>query len=589
MKNPAMKMRYFFVLKIFIVVLFAGFSSFPVFATSAHVDANSLIEAIEKNLKIAPEKTPPLLAQLQTLEPTLSTEQKNKFYILQARSLGLRGRFKEQVSLIEAKINQVEDVESRALFLYYLSEGYASLGNYEHALKAMNDGIVLLPKLQEIHAKVGTLLAAVALFNSLDAYDDALLYANRIYAIESSDRYSVSKCMGSAEIVETNFLRGDSKAAYKMLSEAIDLCNGNGRKIIVLMLKSTAATDLIDTGHNEQGLSSGLPVLLGLSKSSGNSHYVTKLEEAIARAYLRLDKLALAERYGFQAYQRAAAENMLQLMEKTSETMAKIKRAQGQQNSAYEYYDINLALKKKVLDDRLQKNLAYQRVKFDIQDKANELTLLAQKNKLLTTEKQLQFGKNQNLLLLITLGTILLTLIGVWLIRTLQLKNFFRTSSQIDGLTLVSNRAHFVATATQVFKNPETMVSLVLFDMDQFKKINDTFGHATGDWVLKTVTATVTALLSKGDLFGRLGGEEFAICLPGANEADVLALAERCRSAIATINTEPSGYAFPISASFGMAMRGKHKLINFEDTLAAADKALYVSKNEGRNRVSVYE
>ncbi len=582
-------MRSLFFLKKLIVVVFAGFIIFPAFAKNAQFDANSLIVAIEKNLKIAPEKATPLLAQLQTLEPTLSVEQKNKLYLLQARSLGLRGRFKEQVSLIEAKINQVEDVESRALFLYYLSEGYASLGNYEHALIAMNDGIVLLPKLQELHAKVGTLLAAVALFNSLDAYDDALVYANRIYAIESSDRYSVSKCMGSAEIVETNFLRGDSKSAYKMFSEAIDACNGNGRKIIVLMLKSSAAIDLIDTGHNEQGLSSGLPALLGLSKSSSNSHYVTKLEEALARAYLNLGKLALAERYGFQAYQRATAENMLQLMEKTSETMAKIKRAQGQLKSAIEYYDINLALKKKVLDDRLQKNLAYQRVKFDMQDKANQLTLLEQKNRLLTTEKQLQFGKNQNLLLLITLGTILLTILGAWLIRTLRLKNFFRTSSQIDGLTLVSNRAHFVDMSTQVFKNPETKVSLILFDMDHFKKINDTFGHATGDWVLKTVTATVMKLLSKSDGFGRLGGEEFAVCLPGSSEAGALALAESCRSAIAKIDTDASGYAFPISASFGIAMRGKHNLFSFEETLAAADKALYVSKSEGRNRVSVYE
>ena len=125
--------------------------------------------------------------------------------------------------------------------------------------------------------------------------------------------------------------------------------------------------------------------------------------------------------------------------------------------------------------------------------------------------------------------------------------------------------------------------------MDSFKKINDTFGHATGDWVLKTVCHTVKAQLRKTEVIGRLGGEEFAICLPTYLEEEVKALAERCRAAIEAIDTNPSGFSFLITASFGIATRGNGGSCSFEETLAAADKALYFSKNEGRNRVSAYQ
>ena len=165
---------------------------------------------------------------------------------------------------------------------------------------------------------------------------------------------------------------------------------------------------------------------------------------------------------------------VLLLQDKTSETLGAIKRSQGQLATALGYYDVNLDLKKKVLDDQLQKNLAYQRVKFDTQDKANQLALLEQKNKNLGMEKALQEGRYENLILLSTLGLIVLTILGAWLVRTLQQKNVFRQSAQIDGLTQVSNRSHFMACAQQAFKDSRQRVSLVLFDMDFFKKINDT-------------------------------------------------------------------------------------------------------------------
>ena len=410
-----------------------------------------------------------------------------------------------------------------------------------------------------------------------------------MYMLNADDGNLFAKCYGIANRIDIHFLRGENSQARLLLPEAKRNCGGAKTAYISLVVEVLAVVNWVDSGNYVEGIKEGASLFSKFSKINDNSDYMTQLVDAIARAHLKTGNLKMAEQHALIAYQRAKSGNVVQLMEKSSETLAAIKRAQGQLKSALEYYDTNLALKKKILDDQLHKNLAYQRVKFDMQDKANQLALSEQKNKTLITEKALQQGKNKNLLLLMTLGSILLAILGAWLLRTLRQKNLFRTSAQIDGLTQVSNRAHFMDCSTHAFRNADGHASVVLFDMDHFKKINDTFGHAAGDWVLKTVCDTVKTHLRKTDIFGRLGGEEFAIFLSGINQEEVQTLAERCRVAISEIDSNPCGFSFIITASFGLATRGVRGHTNFEETLAGADKALYFSKNEGRNRVSVFQ
>ncbi|WP_146907073.1 GGDEF domain-containing protein [Arenimonas daejeonensis] len=92
-----------------------------------------------------------------------------------------------------------------------------------------------------------------------------------------------------------------------------------------------------------------------------------------------------------------------------------------------------------------------------------------------------------------------------------------------------------------------------MFDLDEFKTINDRHGHATGDWVLQQVGSACRSVCRKNDLFGRLGGEEFAFLLTGADSASALQLAQDCRRRLAQIDTADTGAKFRITASFGVA------------------------------------
>jgi diguanylate cyclase (GGDEF)-like protein len=129
---------------------------------------------------------------------------------------------------------------------------------------------------------------------------------------------------------------------------------------------------------------------------------------------------------------------------------------------------------------------------------------------------------------------------------------------------------------------------VVLCDLDHFKSINDKYGHATGDQVLRQAVDACRNHLRASDLFGRFGGEEFCILLPGCSLADARQRCEQLRMAIATITTDGGNSISSVSASFGVAATSSSGY-ELRQLLAHADAALYRAKYAGRNCVVLYD
>ena len=128
-------------------------------------------------------------------------------------------------------------------------------------------------------------------------------------------------------------------------------------------------------------------------------------------------------------------------------------------------------------------------------------------------------------------------------------------------------------------------VALILLDLDDFKAINDTRGHQTGDEVLRIVAATLQAVCRPTDEPARYGGEELAVVIQDATFNEVLGLAERARQAIAAaVVVDADGQRFSVTASVGVAELG-HEVRDLPGLLAAADAALYQAKSDGKNCV----
>lgn len=162
--------------------------------------------------------------------------------------------------------------------------------------------------------------------------------------------------------------------------------------------------------------------------------------------------------------------------------------------------------------------------------------------------------------------------------------------ADLDFLTSIPNRRHFMELAERELKRSRrygTPTSLALVDLDLFKNINDTHGHQVGDQVLQAFAAVCRQTLRDSDLFGRIGGEEFAILLPSTGIGEAREVVERVRQAVATASL-PGGSASPpvITASFGMVEQTRDG-DNLESLLRQADTALYRAKENGRNQICV--
>ncbi|MTV40576.1 sensor domain-containing diguanylate cyclase [Duganella radicis] len=163
-----------------------------------------------------------------------------------------------------------------------------------------------------------------------------------------------------------------------------------------------------------------------------------------------------------------------------------------------------------------------------------------------------------------------------------------------DGLTGLANRRQFDVTLGNEFSRAtrhEDTLAFIMIDVDYFKQYNDVYGHSAGDEVLRTVSKLIRALTPKrpGDLTARYGGEEIGILLPNTDVTGAQAVAERIRQAVAHMQMPHSGSPLAhVTLSAGVATISPKRGVHLAGMLVeAADKALYVAKSEGRNRVCV--
>lgn len=163
-----------------------------------------------------------------------------------------------------------------------------------------------------------------------------------------------------------------------------------------------------------------------------------------------------------------------------------------------------------------------------------------------------------------------------------------REAALVDPLTAVLNRRGFEAEAERMLLRAArdgSSTALLLLDLDHFKSVNDSWGHAVGDLALRAVAKTMTAELRGGDVIGRLGGEEFVIALAGNRTNQAAVLAERVRRSVAALPIRGGEASVDLTVSIGVAAhRGATSL---DKLMAHADAALYRAKAAGRNRVEL--
>ena len=157
-----------------------------------------------------------------------------------------------------------------------------------------------------------------------------------------------------------------------------------------------------------------------------------------------------------------------------------------------------------------------------------------------------------------------------------------------DGLTKLHNHRHFQDELARAFEESARYVrplSLAIVDLDFFKKVNDTYGHAIGDEVLKIISKIFQESIRTTDLAARYGGEEFALMLPETHISDAINFAEKIRGIVESTAIETQSGSIAVTVSVGVATVPHPRIHSPKELIVAADKALYRAKKNGRNQV----
>jgi len=157
-----------------------------------------------------------------------------------------------------------------------------------------------------------------------------------------------------------------------------------------------------------------------------------------------------------------------------------------------------------------------------------------------------------------------------------------------DGLTKLYNHRHFQDELARAFEESaryERPLSLAIIDLDFFKKVNDTYGHAVGDEVLKAVAQMFQESIRSTDLAARYGGEEFGVMMPETDMDDGIAFAEKIRSLLEATSIDTQAGSISVTVSIGVSTIPHPKIHSAKELIVSADKALYRAKKGGRNQV----
>ncbi|MFV7772056.1 diguanylate cyclase [Shewanella marisflavi] len=548
---------------------------------------NDKLVAADQLRSSEPQKFGELLASLDEEVDKLSEEQKYYYNYLKAYQLSFKGEFDKAVALY--KENLVPASPQIIQFRSNLSiiNIFAISKNWTEGLSYLSKNLEMLPEIAEPEFQQLGLLVAALFYNQLGQYELGLRYANKLESIVNEDR---NACLALQLTIEAKLKLHQLNENSPEINNSIAVCEKNDEALISAIINMYVAELLLEQHKNQQAIQL-LEAQLDTIHAFNYAPVSSRLYSRLAQGYHALDQASKAETYASQA----AATSMPMGNDESSVIAYRIlyqtNLARNDYKAALDNHVKYAQADKAYLDDIKTKHLAFQLAEHQAAEQKSRIALLDRQNNLLLTEQQLAKTQAENTRLFISLLIAIITLLGFWAYKSWTIQKRLKQLAEFDALTHVFNRGHFTQVAQSALaycESSDVDLSYILFDLDNFKQINDKYGHAVGDWVLKKVAKTCQAQGRKNDIFARIGGEEFCIALPGCDLQTAIKLAECCRKAIANIDCSETGHDFEVTASFGITdtqMSG----FKLERLINDADSAMYQSKETGRDRICVFD
>ena len=489
---------------------------------NASTPVEALLQQAEAVRSSDPEAFQQLLRRLNVESRAATLKQQEQVSFLNAYAEVYNGNYGVAIKDIRRLIESTADVDMRFRAGALLVNSYALRGQFTEGLRELEQTLLLLDKVKEPEVRQNGLGVASLMYNEIGQYQLGLHYAERILSESAPAR---SRCFAERNRLEALQKLDAVPADDALITRVIEQCIAQHEMAAANFVRGTLARKWAAQGqrtkaiallrqHMEEVEKTRYPLLIG------------EMRSLLAELLLAGGDVAGAEGHAQAAISHRASLTNSHALVMAYKTMSEIARRRGDPVAALSHYRSYAEADKAYLNDIKARELAYQIVRHETLQKTQEIELLNRRNQVLQLEQDVDKQSAQNSRLLTAMLLMLLALIGYWAYGIKRRQLSLRRLAETDALTGVSNRHHFTQQSERALAlcaQAGESVALVMFDLDHFKAINDSYGHVTGDWVLKQVAETCKSFCRRIDCFGRLGGEEFAILMHGMELACRLA------------------------------------------------------------------
>lgn len=545
---------------------------------------NELDVLLQSDLSAAQKK----LAEYETVFSGLTPTQKGRLRIDRAISYIFVSEYAKALDDLHQAETLITSSELLASVYSYQATVYIGMRDYDKALSAVAKALALVVNIDDITIKRHSYLRIANIYSEMDAYSDMGLYANKVLQLaQETDIRDICH----AKLLRAIYLLGvKSPDAFDAFEDSRQYCDAKQFPLLATMSMKGKGMVLQARGDYLDARAILLLALKGYEAFQFQLE-ISHVHALLAENYFATGELVQAKSHAVKVLTFPDDNSYIEHKHIAYKVFAELMAADKQFEQAYEYSRKEQHYNQLIFDQSKMKTLAYQAAKFNADEQAREINLLNKERELYIAQQTVKEREYTNMLMFITIlvgGLFFLAILLV--VGNLQKRRFMRMA-RMDALTGVLNRGAGQDLGENLFVQAAARggdYCVILFDLDHFKRINDSYGHGTGDWALKKVVEVLKPHVRNGDVFARIGGEEFALFLPYANEEKGMEVAEQCRRRLEAIDTHLSGHKFTITASFGVSGMTKEDL-SLDPLLHRADMALYAAKSNGRNSVFCYE
>ena len=529
-----------------------------------------------------------VMAFLDSIQPELDSatpRQLAQLELIRARAHILLAEHSAALEILERLLDSPLEPDHRLRALELAANLSIIVERFEAGFQFLNEALLLQDQVDDPGLRSGVFGLAAYWHTQLGDQAKGLDFAHQTLALARDSGDPREVCVALEKLGQAKEMMGDHEGAMATYEAGLEACEEAGDPVFLGVMHALIGRLLLRTGgadETEGWIRQGLEMLEVAGFEDGVTDTLANLgallmvrsrkeeaEDVLLRILARTDG-------GTRAQNRAEAHRML----------ADIHQQRGDYQQALSHLAAYVQERETALDRDRSRAIVFHEVQFDVHSRDQEIRLLREEARVAALREESIRQSRQLRQLAFVLAMVLALMLLLILLRVIAERRQLRELSAHDGLTRLLNHSHFFAAceaSMRAAKDRGQPLTLLLADIDHFKRFNDRHGHQAGDEALRLAARCFRASLAAHGPVGRIGGEEFAACLPGVTAAGAVELIEPVREALRASRLGSSDET--ISMSFGIAELLPAE--NLDSLRGRADAALYEAKWAGRDRVVV--